>query len=517
MATFIDRVTLHAIAGSGGRGVASVHREKYKPLGGPDGGNGGHGGSVILRVDPQMTTLLDFHYSPHRRSENGAPGGGDTKDGASASDLILSVPSGTVVLGEDGDTLVDLIGVGAEFVVARGGRGGLGNAALATRRRKAPGFALLGEPGEERSVTLELKSIADVALVGYPSAGKSSLIAAMSSVRPKIADYPFTTLAPNLGVVEAGKVRFTMADVPGLIPGASEGKGLGLDFLRHVERSGVIVHVIDTAALEADRDPVRDLDTIEIELAKYDAALAGGPALSDRPRVVVLNKVDVPDGRKMAAMTRPELESRGLRVFEVSAVTHEGLPQLGYALAAMVEEVRSVVPPEPPRVILRPRAVDDSGFSVMRIDTPDGAAFQVRGSKPERWVLQTDFANDEAVGYLAERLNRLGVEEELFRAGAIPGATVIIGQREGGVVFDWQPSMVTGAELLGSRGSDLNVEEWEGSRRSSREERRRSHHERMDAKAAAREELRTERDAGHWVSADPDGVQPHEEEEGSGA
>ncbi|MCJ7826804.1 MAG: GTPase ObgE, partial [Demequinaceae bacterium] len=353
MATFIDRVTLHAIAGNGGRGIASVHREKYKPLGGPDGGNGGNGGSVILRVDPQMTTLLDYHYSSHRRAANGSPGGGDRKDGASAKNLVLGVPSGTVVVVENGETLVDLVEAGAEYVVARGGKGGLGNAALATRRRKAPGFALLGEPGEELSVTLELKSIADVALVGYPSSGKSSLIAAMSSVRPKIADYPFTTLVPNLGVVEAGKVRFTMADVPGLIPGASEGKGLGLDFLRHVERSGVIVHVIDAAALEADRDPVRDLDAIEEELAKYDEALAGGPALSARPRVIVLNKIDMPDGRRIAEMTRADLEARGLRVFEVSAVTHEGLPKLGYALSAMVEEARARVV-EPERIVLRP-------------------------------------------------------------------------------------------------------------------------------------------------------------------
>ncbi len=514
MATFVDRITLHAMAGSGGRGIASVRRTKYKALGGPDGGNGGHGGSVILRVDPQMTTLLDYHYSPHRRAENGAPGGGDTKEGASADNLVLNVPSGTVVVSDDGATLADLVGAGTEFIVAKGGRGGLGNAALASRRRKAPGFALLGEPGEEVTVVLELKSIADVALVGFPSAGKSSLIAAMSSVRPKIADYPFTTLVPNIGVVKAGQARFTMADVPGLIPGASEGKGLGLDFLRHVERSGVIAHVIDTAALEADRDPVRDLDAIETELKQYDDALAGGPALSERPRVVVLNKVDVPDGRRIAAMTRADIEARGLQVYEVSAVTHEGLPALGYALASMVREARAAAIVETSRIVLRPRAVDDSGFAVTRVDTPEGAAFEVRGSKPERWVHQTDFANDEAVGFLAERLARLGVEEELFRAGAAPGAMVIIGDRKGGVVFDWQPSMVAGAELLGARGGDLQLEEWEDTRRASREQRRRSHHERMDAKAAAREELRTERDAGHWVSSGPEDFKGTDEEEG---
>ncbi|MBN2176831.1 MAG: GTPase ObgE [Demequinaceae bacterium] len=514
MATFIDRVTLHAVAGNGGRGVASVHREKFKPLGGPDGGNGGSGGSVILRVDPQMTTLLDYHYSPHRQASNGSPGGGDRKDGASAKDLVLSVPSGTVVVADDGETLADLVAPGEEYVVAKGGKGGLGNAALATRRRKAPGFALLGEPGEEASVVLELKTIADVALVGYPSSGKSSLIAAMSSVRPKIADYPFTTLVPNLGVVSAGKTRFTMADVPGLIPGASEGKGLGLDFLRHIERSGVIVHVIDAAALEADRDPVRDLDTIEEELSKYDAALADGPALSERTRVVVLNKIDDPDGRRIAEMTRGDIEARGLRVFEVSALTHEGLPELGYALAALVEGARTRVA-EPPRIVLRPRPVDDSGFTVTKIETPDGPAFQVRGSKPERWVHQTDFTNDEAIGYLAERLALLGVEEELFGAGATPGQTVVIGDRERGVVFDWEPSMVAGAELLGARGTDIRVEEWEGAARASRGERRASHRDRMDAKAAAREELRIEKEAGHWVSSDPQGLDESDGKEGN--
>ncbi|NTV39981.1 MAG: GTPase ObgE, partial [Demequinaceae bacterium] len=255
MATFVDRVVLNVSAGSGGRGIASVHREKFKPLGGPDGGNGGRGGSVIVYVDAQMTTLLDYHHAPHRRADNGRQGAGNWRNGSSADDLRLAVPNGTIVVSKDGEVLADLVGEGAEFVVASGGRGGLGNAALASIKRKAPGFALLGEPGEEASVTLELKSIADVALVGYPSSGKSSIIAAMSAVRPKIADYPFTTLVPNLGVVAAGAARFTMADVPGLIPGASEGKGLGHDFLRHIERCSIIAHVLDTATLESDRDP----------------------------------------------------------------------------------------------------------------------------------------------------------------------------------------------------------------------------------------------------------------------
>ncbi|HEX2551816.1 MAG TPA: GTPase ObgE, partial [Nocardioidaceae bacterium] len=248
--TFVDRVTLHVTAGRGGNGVASVHREKFKPLGGPDGGNGGPGGSVILRVDPDVTTLVDFHHSPHRRAQHGGHGAGGHRNGAHGEDLVLAVPDGTVVSDERGRVLADLVGPGTEMVVAEGGRGGLGNAALASAKRKAPGFALLGEPGDDLDVTLELKVVADVGLVGFPSAGKSSLIAALSRARPKIADYPFTTLVPNLGVVTAGDTTFTVADVPGLIEGASEGRGLGHDFLRHVERCAALVHVIDTATPE---------------------------------------------------------------------------------------------------------------------------------------------------------------------------------------------------------------------------------------------------------------------------
>ena len=296
--------------------MASVHREKFKPLGGPDGGNGGRGGDVILVVDPQTTTLLDYHRSPHRRATNGAQGAGDNRNGADGQDLLLPVPDGTVVATPGGEVLVDLVGEGTSFVVAQGGRGGLGNAALASSKRKAPGFALKGEPGESHDVVLTLKTVADVGLVGFPSAGKSSLIAAISAARPKIADYPFTTLVPNLGVVEAGDVRFTVADVPGLIEGASEGKGLGHDFLRHIERCKVLVHVIDCATIEPGRDPLSDLDVIEAELAAH-----GG--LEDRPRLVVLNKVDVPEARELAEFVRPDLAARGLESYEVSAATHE--------------------------------------------------------------------------------------------------------------------------------------------------------------------------------------------------
>jgi GTP-binding protein len=444
MTTFVDRVVLHVAAGDGGHGCSSVRREKFKPLGGPDGADGGNGGDVVLVVQHNTTTLLDYHYHPHQKAQSGKPGQGDMRQGATGATVELPVPNGTVVYDTDGNQLADLIGEGTRYVIAQGGRGGLGNASLANNKRKAPGFALLGEPGETKDVVLELKSVADAALVGFPSAGKSSLIAAVSAARPKIADYPFTTLVPNLGVVEAGGTTFTVADVPGLIPGASQGKGLGLEFLRHVERCSVLVHVIDCATEEPGRDPLTDLDVIESELEQYKTSL------SDRPRLVVLNKVDVPAARALADLVKPELEARGLRVFELSAATREGLRELSFALAETVAAHRAAQPvEEATRIVLRPTAVDDLGFTVER----DGDAFTVRGSKPERWVVQTDFSNDEAVGYLADRLARLGVEKALAGAGATPGCEVTIGD----VTFDWEPTEME-EFASGMRGQDARFE-----------------------------------------------------------
>ena len=455
MATFVDRVTLLAFAGSGGDGCVSVHREKFKPLGGPDGGNGGRGGDVILFVDPGTTTLLDFHHSPHRRATNGSLGYGDYCNGKEGKDLILPVPNGTVIKDRDGNILADLVGNGTRFIAAQGGKGGLGNAGLASSKRRAPGFALKGEPGEERSLTLELKSVADIGLIGFPSAGKSSLIAAISSAKPKIADYPFTTLAPNLGVVQAGDTRFTVADVPGLIPGASEGKGLGLEFLRHVERCAALVHVLDCGTLETDRDPVKDFDIIEEELSFY-----GG--LSERPRIIALNKVDLPDGKAMADMVQPILEARGYPVFQISAASHIGLTELNYAMARIIQAARKAeAAQEKARIVLRPVPVGDSGFSVTANE--DGS-FTVLGEKPVRWVKQTDFGNTEAIGYLADRLATLGVERELFKKGAKAKDEVRIGAGDAAVIFDWEPTIEAGAELLaGPRGGDLRIESpWAG-------------------------------------------------------
>lgn len=460
MTTFVDRVVLHLEGGRGGNGCASIRREKFKPLGGPDGGNGGNGGDVVLVVSADQSTLLDYHHTRTRHAGHGSPGRGDDRAGASGADLVLPVPDGTVVATRDAAVLADLVGEGTRFVVAAGGRGGLGNAALASPRRKAPGFALLGEPGQAVDVVLELKTVADVGLVGLPSAGKSSLVAAMSAARPKIADYPFTTLVPTLGVVDAGQTRFTVADVPGLIAGASQGRGLGLRFLRHIERCAVLVHVLDCATLEPGRDPITDLETIERELATYQD-------LSDRQRVVALNKVDVPEARELAELVTPMLRERGLPVFAVSAVSREGLRTLTYALAEHVHRVRASRPAaQPQRIVLHPRAVDDEGFSVTQEVTVDGAPrFRVLGSRLSRWVRQTDFGNDEAVGYLADRFARAGVEEELLRQGAAPGDTVVVGADDDAVVFDFAPDVAAGAELLpGPRGSDRRLDAWEPER-----------------------------------------------------
>jgi GTPase len=453
VAEFADQAEIRVRAGHGGHGCASVHREKFKPLGGPNGGNGGRGGDVIFEVDPGVTTLLDFHRRPVRRAGDGKAGSGSHRNGADGADVILRVPDGTVVTTADGTQLADLIGAGTRYVAAQGGRGGLGNAALASPRRKAPGFALRGEPGTELDLLLVLKTIADAGLVGFPNAGKSSLIAAMSAARPKIADYPFTTLTPNLGVVEAGEIQFVVADVPGLIPGASSGKGLGLDFLRHVERCSVFVHVLDLATEEPGRDPISDLDALEAELAAYQRLT--GAQMSDRPRIVALNKIDVPAARELADLVEPLLEERGLTVHRVSAASTEGLRDLAFTMAAVIAAARAAAPPpEPTRLVLRPEPVAGPAFEI--VATGENT-FVVRGDKPRRWILQTDFSNDEAVGYLADRLARLGVEEALAKAGATPGAEVLIGDDDNAVVFDWAPDAPAEGAGLGPRGTDRRV------------------------------------------------------------
>ncbi|CPR10606.1 GTPase ObgE [Mycobacterium bohemicum DSM 44277] len=413
MPRFVDRVVIHARAGSGGNGCASVHREKFKPLGGPDGGNGGRGGSVVLVVDPQVHTLLDFHFRPHITAASGKQGMGGNRDGAAGADLEVKVPDGTVVLDENGRLLADLVGAGTRFEAA---------------------------------------------------------------AKPKIADYPFTTLAPNLGVVSAGEHTFTVADVPGLIPGASQGRGLGLEFLRHIERCAVLVHVVDCATAEPGRDPISDIEALEAELAAYTPTLQGDATLGDlaeRPRAVVLNKIDVPEARELAEFVRDEIAERGWPVFLVSTVSREGLQPLIFGLWRMVSEYNAARPPSVPRrPVIRPVPVDDSGFSV----EPDGeGGFLVAGARPERWVRQTNFDNDEAVGYLADRLARLGVEDELLRLGAEPGCAVTIGD----MTFDWEPQTPAGQHAaMSGRGTDARLERSDrigaAERKAARRQRRRA-------------------------------------------
>lgn len=467
MAQFVDRAVLHLQAGDGGHGCVSVHREKFKPLGGPDGGNGGHGGDIVLEVSTQVHTLLDFQYRPHVKAARGGNGEGDHRNGARGEDLILEVPVGTVVRSESGEILADLTVPGTKFMAAEGGYGGLGNAALATAKRKAPGFALKGEPGEAHDLILELKSMADVGLVGFPSAGKSSLISVLSAAKPKIADYPFTTLAPNLGVVDVGDDTFTIADVPGLIPGASDGKGLGLDFLRHIERTAVLVHVVDVASIEPGRDPISDVEALEAELDSYADALDHDSGLGDlrkRPRIIVLNKMDIPEAQELAEFLLDDIHERfGWPVFQISTATRAGLDELKWAMWDVVKETRKAKrkaekasTPVASAEVIRPRGVSrkgkPAGDIVVERDPLYPEGWIVTGEKAERWIRQTDFENDEAVGYLSDRLEKAGVEDELRRIGAQEGDTVTIGE----ISFDWEP-MRGGDPTLAGRGADARL------------------------------------------------------------
>jgi GTP-binding protein len=397
-----------------------------------------------------------------------------------------------------GKLIADLDEDGMTLLVAEGGQGGLGNAAISSLKRKAPGFALLGVPGWTGEVILELKTVADVALVGYPSAGKSSLIAAMSAARPKIADYPFTTLHPNLGVVQGGDTRYVIADVPGLIEGASKGKGLGLEFLRHVERCAALLHVLDCATLEPNRDPITDLDKILHELNEYEVP-EGQVPLTQRPQLIALNKIDVPDGRELADFVKADLEARGYKVFEVSAASREGLKELNYALAQLVEdhrkEIAATVPVRQKVQLMHAKKRDEKDFTVTQEVWGNEIVYRVLGSKPERWVAQTMFGNEEAVGYLADRLAKIGLEDELFRAGAIAGDTIVIGPGRG-VVFDWEPTINAAAELIaGPRGTDARIDQRE---RRTTKERREQYEDMMDQRAALRDEFEKERKAGKW-------------------
>jgi GTPase len=434
---FVDEVKVNVRGGRGGSGVTAFTRQPYEPRGRPEGGDGGDGGSVLARASHDVATLLDYHHRPHRKAGSGRHGEGDLRRGADGEDVVLLVPVGTVVKDAGGAVLSDLARDGDQVVLARGGRGGRGNAAFRSSTRRAPRFHELGEPPEERWITLELKLVADVALVGFPNAGKSSLIARLSAARPKIADYPFTTLVPTLGVVRAGDLDFVVADVPGLIEGASEGRGLGHRFLRHVERAGVLVHVLDCATYEQ-RDPRDDLRTVLAELAAYESAAAdraGWRPLLERPAVVWLNKVDADP--ETADIVQPDLEAGGWEVLRGSAATGQGVDALRWRLGQLVARVRAerveaeAAQDLAPRPVLRP-ARDRTDF---RVERTDDGGYRVVGDRVQRWVRMTDLGNEEAVRYLQGRLARAGVERALVEAGARRGDPVRIADE----VFDFEP------------------------------------------------------------------------------
>ena len=411
---FVDEAKIKVTSGAGGNGAVAWHREPYKPKGGPDGGDGGDGGSVILRADRSIGTLLEVRDHPHIKAERGGHGAGKRRHGAKGKDRIVLVPEGTIVYDEDGRVLADLAREGDQVVVAPGGRGGKGNARFATSTRRAPAFAQKGEPGVERSLRLELRLLADVGLVGFPNAGKSTLVSRISAARPKIADYPFTTLVPNLGVVRTGDVSFVVADIPGLIEGSHEGKGLGHRFLRHVSRAAVLVYFADLTA--DDRDPASDVDVLRRELTEFD------PDLAARPSLIVASKVDA--GRDRL----PQVLERWPDALPISAVTGEGIDELVGRLAVSVTKARAERPA--PVGYVRHVVADDP----IRVEREDGA-WRVRGRRAERAVDTTDLDNDEAVARLQERLIKMGVERMLEEAGAREGDEVRIGKE----AFDFEP------------------------------------------------------------------------------
>nr|WP_290667984.1 GTPase ObgE [Ardenticatena sp.] len=420
---FFDEARIYVEGGRGGNGVVAFRREKFVPKGGPAGGSGGRGGHVYLRVDPQKSTLRSLHQQTHYRAGRGQHGSGNNKTGASGEDIYIDVPPGTVVRdAETGEVLGDLTEPGQTLLVARGGRGGRGNAAFKSSTNQAPRIAEKGEPGEARWLILELKLLADVGLVGKPNAGKSTLLSVISRARPKIADYPFTTLEPNLGVVDLGDEYepFVVADIPGLIEGAHEGRGLGDQFLRHIERTRLLVHLLDGLS----PDPLADFDAIDAELAAYDERLA------ERPQIVVLTKMDIPDVRERWPLIREEIEARGYPVRAISAATGEGVRDLLYLVAEQLETLPSPAPTEAPVKVYRPLEEDETRFHIWRDE--DGT-WVVEGRELERIVHMTNFDLYEAVARFQRQLQARGVHEALEAAGIQPGDTVRIGEVE----FEW--------------------------------------------------------------------------------
>ena len=428
MGQFTDISRINVKGGDGGAGCMSFRREAFVPKGGPDGGDGGRGGDVVLVCDPQLSSLIDYRFKHHFRATWGTHGQGSRRHGRDGEDLVLRVPCGTVVRELDPETMeplwqiADLTRPGERVVVGPGGVGGRGNIHFVTSVRRAPAFAEKGEPAREHWIELEMKLMADAALVGMPSVGKSSLIARMSAARPKIADYPFTTLVPNLGVVRAGEAgSFVVADVPGLIEGASEGKGLGHEFLRHIERTALIMHVVDLTGGYEGRDCVADYDAINHELAAY------APELAERPQVVVANKCDMPGTSEALERLRQRVAEDGRPFFAVSAVTGVGLDALEATCAQLVSGLRAEREHdgEPARDGLWEERRQRREAQT-RVESLGGGVWRVRGTAVERMVMQTDWDNPEGIAYLQHRFERMGLYDQLKRAGCRTGDEVRI-------------------------------------------------------------------------------------------
>lgn len=418
---FVDHVKVYVKGGDGGDGMVAFRREKYVPYGGPAGGDGGNGGNVVFEVDEGLRTLMDFRYNRHFKAARGENGKSKGMHGKSAEDLVVKVPPGTVVINEEtGNVIADLVEHGQRAIIAKGGRGGRGNMRFATPSNPAPEIAEKGEPGQELRVILELKLLADVGLVGFPSVGKSTLLSVVSSAKPKIADYHFTTLVPNLGVVETDDGRsFVMADLPGLIEGAHKGVGLGIQFLRHIERTRVIVHVVDMAAIEG-RNPYEDYLKINEELKQYDLRL------TERPQIVVANKMDMPGAEENLMEFKKKL-GEGVKVFPISAITKKGLKPLLHEIADLLETTPSFelhdIADESDAAVVYKFEKKEQDFEITRDD--DGA-FVLRGEKIERLFKMTDFSRDESVRRFARQLRHMGVDDALRERGAKDGDTVRI-------------------------------------------------------------------------------------------
>ena len=424
---FTDKAKIFIKAGKGGNGAISFRREKYVAAGGPDGGDGGKGGSVVFRVDPGMTTLTDFRYKRKYAAANGDDGSGKRQKGKTGEDIIINVPMGTVVRdAESNRILADLSVPGKDVILARGGNGGWGNSHFATAVRQTPNFAKNGQPGDEREITLKLKLLADVGLVGFPNVGKSTLLSRTTKADPKIANYHFTTLEPNLGVVDLGTHRsFVMADIPGIIEGASEGVGLGHEFLRHIERTRILIHVVDVSGIEG-RNPIEDFDIINDELSKYDMAL------EERPQIIAANKTDIIQNPEAYEEFLAEMKKRGYEVFPISAATNSGIGEL---MNKTYEEL-SKLPPiqifEPEMDIDEEEYIDEgAGFEI----TKDNDVFVVSGSWIEAVGGSVNFSDNESLAYFQRALLNRGVIEELVKAGIQEGQTVRIGDLEFDFVY----------------------------------------------------------------------------------